>query len=69
MNINQHQIISSLAQAIEWTSDAIWKNAMRKHYSNFSEDEILQTIAWAKERIHAAMEGMEQFEKDIHNQQ
>lgn len=69
MNHNQDLIISNLAQAIEWTSDAIWKNAMRKQYSNFPKEDILQTIAWAKERIQAAMEGMEQFEKDIHNQQ
>lgn len=69
MNYNQDLIISNLAQAIEWTSDAIWKNAMRKHDSNFSKEDILQSIAWAKERIQTAMEGMEQFEKDIHNQQ
>jgi hypothetical protein len=69
MNANQDAIFSCLAQAIEWTSSAIWQNAMRKHFCNFSKEDILKTIALAKERTQTAIEKMEELEKDIHNQQ
>lgn len=61
MNANQNQIITSLAQAIEWASTAMWED----HIGLYDKEAILENTERTKERIQYALEALEKYEEFI----
>lgn len=61
MNANQNQIITSLAQAIEWASTAMWED----HICLYDKENILENTERAKNSIQLALKALEEYEELI----
>ena len=68
MNTNQNILITNLAEAISWVTNAIWMDNERKSISGFSKEDVLEQIKRARNRIVSALAELEEFEQAIKNQ-
>jgi hypothetical protein len=68
MNTNQNILITNLAEAINWVTNAIWQDNMRKSISGFSKEDVLEQTERARNRIVSALAELEAFEQGIKNQ-